>query len=301
MRRLRAFVSNIQTYSIHDGPGIRTVVFLMGCPLRCRWCANPENLEAKTTVGFLRKLCAGCGICAKTCPKAAILAGERRIDRAVCDGCAACTETCPNGALVRYGRELSVEEVFRKAARDRMFFEESGGGITVSGGEPLLHAEFVHDLFAMARGAGISTCIETCGCVPESAFRAVLPLTDVFLYDLKLADAEKHRLWTGQGNEQILANARFLSEAGAEVQFRQPLIPGVNDDADSIGQAADFLRSLGRRHELQLMPYHRMGLSKYQALDRAYILSGLEALSPETAETAAERYRALGIPCTVSK
>jgi len=202
-----ALVDNIQGYSIHDGPGIRTVVFLKGCPLRCRWCANPENLEDRVRVGFLANLCKHCSRCAGACPRGAILPDpERRIDRARCDECGECTEACFYGALVRYGKRMTAEETFRKVRRDKLFYDTSGGGITVSGGEPLLHADFVAELFALCRGEGIGTCAETCGCVPRSTLERMLPLTDLFYFDLKLMDSERHREYTGRGNEAILEN-----------------------------------------------------------------------------------------------
>ena len=198
-----ALIANIQGYSIHDGPGIRTVVFLKGCPLRCRWCANPENLQDKVRTGFLANLCQHCGRCAKACPRGAILPDpDKRIDRSRCDECCQCVEACFYGALVRYGEPKTAEETFDKVRRDKMFYDTSGGGVTVSGGEPLTHADFVAELFALCRGDGINTCVETCGCVPRSAFEKVLPLTYTFYFDLKLMDSEKHREYTGQGTKR---------------------------------------------------------------------------------------------------
>ena len=298
-----ALVSNIQGYSIHDGPGIRTVVFLKGCPLRCRWCANPENLRDRVLVGFIAKLCHHCGRCAEACPRGAILPQEdKRIHRAKCDGCAKCVEACYYDALVRYGEEMTVEAVFDKVRRDKIFYESSGGGVTVSGGEPLTHPDFVSELFALCRGDGIDTCAETCGCVPQAAFEKVLPLTDHFYFDLKLMDGEKHREYTGMDNAPILANARFLAESGADVLFRQPLIPGVNDGEENIRATAEFIRDLGRPElGLQLIPYHRLGASKYAALDEPSAMEDLKPVAPEQAEAVRVKYEALGVPCTVSR
>ena len=298
-----ALVSNIQGYSIHDGPGIRTVVFLKGCPLRCRWCANPENLRDRVLVGFIAKLCHHCARCAEACPRGAILPNEdKRIDRAKCDGCARCTEACWYDALVRYGEEMTVETVFDKVRRDKIFYDSSGGGVTVSGGEPLTHPDFVSELFTLCRGEGIDTCVETCGCVPREALEKVLPLTDHFYFDLKLMDGEKHREYTGKDNAQILANARFLAGSGADVLFRQPLIPGINDTEENIRAAAAFIRSLGRPElGLQLIPYHRMGASKYAALDLPYTMEDLPAMGGEAAEAVRAEYEACGIHCTVSR
>ena len=298
-----ALIANIQGYSIHDGPGIRTVVFLKGCPLRCRWCANPENLEDRVRVGFLANLCKHCARCAGACPRGAILPDEdKRIDRTRCDECGLCVDACFYGALVRYGKEMTSAEVFDKVRRDKMFYDTSGGGVTVSGGEPLTHADFVAELFTLCRGEGIHTCVETCGCVPRSAFEKVLPLTDVFYFDLKLMDGGLHRAYTGQGNENILANARFLAERGAKLLFRQPLIPGVNSPEENVRATAAFIRGLGREDlALQIIPYHRMGTSKYAALDIPYTLEDMKPMAAEDVEAVRALYEACGVPCTVSR
>ena len=298
-----ALIANIQGYSIHDGPGIRTVVFLKGCPLRCRWCANPENLLDRVRVGFLANLCQHCARCAKVCPQGAILPdADRRIDREKCDECAKCVEACFYGALIRYGKGMTAEEVFDQVRRDKIFYDSSGGGVTVSGGEPLTHADFVAELFALCRGEGIHTCVETCGCVPQAAFEKVLSLTDTFYFDLKLMDSEMHREYTGQGNDQILSNARFLAEKGADILFRQPLIPGVNSPEENVKATAAFIRSLGREDlALQLIPYHRMGTSKYAALDIPYTLEDMKPMAAEEVEAVRALYESFGVSCTVSK
>ncbi len=300
---LTARISNIQGYSIHDGPGIRTVVFLKGCPLRCRWCANPENLEDRVRVGFLANLCKHCARCAKVCPRGAILPdADRRIDREKCDDCAQCVEACFYDALVRYGEEKTPAEVFDQVRRDKIFYDTSGGGVTVSGGEPLTHADFVAELFTLCRGEDINTCVETCGCVPRSAFERVLSLTDTFYFDLKIMDSGKHREYTGQGNEQILSNARYLADSGANILFRQPLIPGVNSPEENVKASADFIRGLGREDlALQLIPYHRMGTSKYAALDIPYTLEDMKPMTAEEVEAVRALYESFGVSCTVSK
>jgi pyruvate formate lyase activating enzyme len=304
MGNARAIITNIQGYSIHDGPGIRTVVFMKGCPLRCKWCSNPENLIPEVQVGFIENLCTGCGRCADVCRDDAIKPGTDiyRIDRNKCSSCGRCAEACFYGALVRYGEEMSSAGVYDKVRRDKMFYNESGGGVTVSGGEPLIHPEFVRELFALCREEGIDTCIETCGDVPVRAFEEVIPLADRFLFDLKMMDGVKHREYTGSSNDIILSNAAFLVKREADVLFRMPLIPGVNDSEQNIVETAVFMKKLGEGGmNIQLMPYHRMGKSKYDALQEKYETEDIESMTPNAAEKAEGIFRTLGVNCTISR
>ena len=218
------------------------------------------------------------------------------------DWCAECVEACFYEALVRYGKRMTVEEVFDQVRRDKIFYDSSGGGVTVSGGEPLTHGDFVAELITLCRGEGIHTCVETCGCVPQAAFEKVLKLTDTFYFDLKIMDSGKHREYTGQGNDQILSNARYLADSGANILFRQPLIPGVNSPEENVKATAAFIRSLGREDlALQLIPYHRMGTSKYAALDIPYTLEDMKPMAAEEVEAVRALYESCGVPCTVSK
>jgi len=300
----KVIVTNIQGYSIHDGPGIRTTVFMKGCPLRCKWCANPENLKAQIQVGFLEKLCQACGHCMTACTKGAINpgVGVYRINRDRCDNCCACVKQCYYGALIRYGEEMTSEEVYNKVKRDKVFYDSSNGGITVSGGEPMIQAQFVKELFSLCHEGGIHTCVETCGYAPEEAFDAVIPVTDLFYFDLKIMDDELHQEWTGVSNERIHANARKIVDSGTEVLFRQPVIPTINDTDENIKATAEFMKSLGPHGmRIQLMPYHRAGDSKYAALKKTYETAGIEQMDAAAARAIMGKYLECGVQCTISK
>ncbi len=299
-----AVITNIQGFSIHDGPGIRTVVFFKGCPLVCGWCANPECLTAEPQIGFIETLCTNCGQCADSCAVGAIRNGEgvHRVDHSLCTACGDCLDHCPNDALVRYGELRTVAEVWDAVRRDKMFYDSSGGGVTASGGEPLLRAGFIRELFELCRREGIDTCIETCGLVGRKAFLDVVPVTDHFLFDLKHMDPEIHKKHTGQPNGQIIENARLLVEKGVDIVFRQPLVPGINDTPENIEATADFLSGLCKTAaRLELMPYHRMGQGKYRALNMKYPMDGIETAGEEMVESVRREYLDRGIRCTISR
>jgi pyruvate formate lyase activating enzyme len=300
-----ALVTDIQGYSIHDGPGIRTVVFLKGCGLRCWWCSNPECISPSPEIGLVRNLCTKCGECAPACREGALSWAARelpRVDRARCTGCGTCAQACSYKALVLYGKRLSVDEVFIAVARDRMFYDSSGGGVTLSGGEPLLQPGFAGALFERCHEAGIDTCLETSGCAPTAALREVLPHTDHVLFDLKLHDGAAHRRYAGRSNRLILENAALAAASGADVLFRMPLVPGINDGQEHVEATASFIRRLqGATSAVQLMPYHRLGKGKYESLDRPYRLSDLVAPAPDQVERVREIFTASGVECTVSE
>ena len=255
-------------------------------------------------MGFIESLCRGCGKCLEICTNHAIrhTEGEHRIDYAVCRACGSCKDLCYSGALVRYGESMTLAEVWDAVRRDKMFYDESGGGVTVSGGEPLLHPAFVRELFEISQQEQIDTCVETCGCVDSEAILEVIPVTDHFLFDLKLMDPESHRNHTGQSNSRILKAAALLVERGADVLFRQPLVPGINDSNENIEATARFLTGLGKpAARLQLMPFHRMGQSKYKALNILYTMGGLGAANDEQVEAARKAYVRCGIDCSISR
>lgn len=297
-------VTNIQGYSIHDGPGIRTVVFLKGCGLECQWCSNPECISPQPEVGFIKNLCTKCGKCAEVCPDGALIYEEGelpRIDRERCSGCGACSEVCSYKAIVLYGEQMNPDEVFDAVNRDKMFYLASGGGVTISGGEPLLQPQFVCELFEKCRRAGIHTGIETTGCASESTLRQVLPYTDLVLYDLKHLNSEKHRQYTGKPNELILSNAKIVAASGVETLFRMPLIPGINDDSQNIKETAEFLHGLGDNAlRIELMPYHRLGKGKYESLDKEFHLSEILSPEPNEIDSVKNEFADYNITCLIS-
>ena len=301
---MSSLVTNIQGYSIHDGPGIRTVVFLKGCSLECQWCSNPECISPHPEVGFIKTLCTKCGKCAEVCPEEALIFEADqlpRIDRKRCSGCGECSAVCDYEALILYGKPMNADEVFDAVNRDKMFYQASGGGVTVSGGEVLLQPQFVCDLFEKCRQAGIHTCLETSGHAAESALSLVLPYTDYVLYDLKHLNSERHRQYTGKPNRLILANAKIVAASGVETLFRMPLIPGINDDMQNISETAEFFHGLGNNAlGIELMPYHRLGKGKYESLDRPYRLSGLLSPEPDHVALVKEKFEGYGIICSIS-
>ena len=300
----RAVITNIQGFSIHDGPGIRTVVFFKGCPLSCHWCANPECLTVEPQIGFIETLCTNCGTCFEICANEAIRNGKgvHRIDYSRCNSCGDCVDHCSYDALIRYGESKTVADVWDAVRRDKMFYDSSGGGVTVSGGEPLLRAGFVRELFELCKGENIDTCIETCGLAGREAFLDVIPVTDHFLFDLKHMDSDIHYKYTGQPNGQILENAAMILQHGVDILFRQPVIPGINSSIEDIEATAAFLSGLGASDiRLELMPYHRMGRNKYAALNMKYPMNGTEAAGSELVESVKTAYLDRGIHCTISR
>ncbi|MGB9919710.1 MAG: glycyl-radical enzyme activating protein [Moorellales bacterium] len=300
MAEVRGMVFNIQRYSIDDGPGIRTTVFLKGCPLRCLWCSNPESQSADPEVVHRDSLCIRCGRCVEVCPKHAIALTEKGVGiaRGLCECCGRCVEVCDPGALKMLGSEMSVQEVFAEVRRDRSYYEYSCGGVTVSGGEPLQQPEFVAELFVRCQKAGIHTCLDTSGYADREALEKVLPHTDLVLFDLKHPDPEVHRRLTGVGISVILRNLRHLVEKGKAVVIRIPVVPGYNDRPEEVRSQARVVADLGLGR-VDLMPYHRLGVGKYQMLDRSYGLLEVTPPSREQLENIRQTFEAYGIDCRI--
>ncbi len=254
-------VFDLQRFSVHDGPGIRTTVFFKGCPLRCRWCQNPESLRPHPEVAFYADRCKSTGGCLEACPRGALRKEGERVERARCDACGLCVPACPFGAFRVVGRSLPVEKLAEEAQRDLPFFEASGGGVTLSGGEPTHQMEAMGALARLCREQGVSVGLQTCGAFQWNAFEPHLGRFDFIHFDLKAMDPELHRNLTGADNRAILENARRLARARAPVLFRMPVIPGQNDSAANLRATARFLKEVGAG-TIHLLRYHRMGTSK---------------------------------------
>lgn len=259
---------DLKRFTVHDGPGIRTTVFLKGCSLACIWCHNPESLRTEPQIGFLQRKCALCGACAAACPNGchSVVNGKHLIDRAKCTACGRCVRACLHDALVLYGRRVSVEDIAKAVLEDRAFYEYSGGGATVSGGEPLLQVDFCVALFQRLKEEKIHCAVDTAGDVPWRAFKKIVPFTDMFLYDLKHTDTVRHKEGTGRGNELILENLLRLSDCGKPIEIRIPLIPGYNNDGETLKTMAAFLDKLDNITGVEIVPYHSLARSKYAAV-----------------------------------
>ena len=300
------YVSNIQRFSLDDGPGIRTTVFFKGCNLRCAWCHNPECIEAAFSLQFEEASCTACGKCAEVCTNGVHRideAGKHRIDRSKCIGCGACAYSCPNTALSLIGRRYTPEELLAQVMKDHKYYETSKGGVTFSGGEPMLYPSYLSDVLRLCKAEGLHTAVDTAGCVDFSGFEQVMPWADLFLYDIKLLNGEKHKNATGVPNERILENLDRLTRAEADVYIRTPVIPTYNDELDELSNIAAFLAKLpGREHVrlIQLLPYHNYGVGKYEALGKASRTTDIKSPSEEFMKAALEQYKKLGLPARVS-
>ncbi len=282
-------IFNIQRYSIHDGFGIRTLVFLKGCPLACHWCANPESQKISPELGFIAAKCVGSDICGgpcvKACPEEAATLDEEGkpvIDRRGCNNCGGCADACYYGSLQLVGRDMDIDEVMAEVEKDRAFYRRSGGGVTIGGGEPLMQFEFTTELLKAAQDLYLHTAIETCGYAPWTHFEIVLRHVDLLQIDLKHMDPEKHKSLTGKTNELIIENLkRVLSVKESEdVIIRIPVIPGCNDSVENITQSAMFVAEQGFK-QIELISYHRLGVSKYTQYGMAYPIGEAEP-PPET-------------------
>lgn len=276
-------VFNIQRFSVHDGPGIRTTVFLKGCSLRCFWCHNPESWSMRPELQLFPDLCIGCGRCFRACPLGVhTLDGDRKAyDRERCVSCGACAKTCYAQALVYVGKRMPVDDALDEIRKDYAAYTESGGGVTLSGGEPLLQPEFCRDVLAQCKEEGIHTAVETAAHVNWQNIEMVVPFLDLVMLDIKAMDSARHQAATGQGNTLILTNARKIAQTGLPLIIRTPVIPGVNDTKEEIGAIARFVASLPGVQYWELLPFHKLGEGKFLSLGQSFPAADLQPPSQE--------------------
>jgi len=299
--RAKGRITKIQRLAIHDGPGIRTLVFLKGCPLRCAWCSSPETQSSEPEILEYPERCLSCGECAKVCSVGAVRRtskGRLSIDRSRCTRCGDCAGVCYAEALRCVGEERTVTEILGEAERDRVFYDHSGGGITVSGGEPLQQHEFTARLLRACKEAGLHTAMETCGMAAWEEFEKVIPFVDLLLYDLKLMDPSSHRRWTGSRNDVILNNLRKALEKGIPTVVRYPVIMGINCTDDNVSEMCRFLRATSPVLRVDLLPYHSMGEVTYGRMGRRFRLKGPE-VAPEEMERLLSIVVHAGIPAKI--
>lgn len=267
---MTGIVFNIQRFCINDGPGIRTTVFFKGCPLRCVWCHNPESHSCKEELLYDADKCIGCGRCGMACPQSAhTFASVHKIDRKQCISCGICADKCGFNALELAGKEITVEGILAEVLQDKVFYDNSGGGVTLSGGEPLMQFDFAYELLKQAKQNGIHTCIETCGFAKTEDILKIAEFTDVFLYDWKLTNDELHKEYTGVSNRQILDNLRAVDAIGSKIILRCPIIPNVNDTEEHFLGIANVANSLENILAIEIEPYHSLGNNKYKKLGKS--------------------------------
>ena len=296
-------IFNIQHYSIHDGPGIRTTVFFMGCPLRCLWCQNPESQGFKPVIFFDAEKCVGCGQCVEACPEGAIhiIEGKSKTNRDQCKGHGRCVEVCPYEARSLMGRNATAGEVFEDVNSDAIFYQNSGGGVTISGGDPVAQPDFAISILKLCREAGIHTAIETCGFAKWEILKAILDYTDLVLYDIKHMDAAIHKEYTAVSNELILDNAkRIRAELKLPMLARLPVIPGYNDSLENLESAARFIaHELGNEVKVHLLPYHRLGETKYERMEIDKGCVHIEPPSEERMEELKKMFESFGLTVAI--
>lgn len=294
-------IFNIQKFSLHDGPGIRTTVFLKGCSLCCAWCHNPESLSRQREIVVVDNRCLECGECRSVCPFGDEIAGEDRLPSRhdKCTQCGACVDACPTDARQMLGRTCSVDEVVAEVIKDRVFYEDSGGGVTVSGGEPLVQADFTTSLLEALRTAGIHTALDTTGLGNTEKLLAAAAFAELVLYDLKAYDEARHIELTGVSNQLILANLRQLDQQHENIWIRLPVVPGFNDDLIELRGIASVLQELKHVTLVNLLPFHRSGLHKYERLGKSHALDGVNAPSAAVMEQAADIFRKGGFPTKI--
>ncbi|MEK6192986.1 MAG: glycyl-radical enzyme activating protein [Deltaproteobacteria bacterium] len=290
-------IFDIKRYAIHDGPGIRPTVFFKGCPLTCPWCHNPEGIDRSQRVVYRKSVCIGCLECLEACPEQALSATPDGIhtDEQCCQHCGTCVDACPSGAREQVGKNETVSSLMHLIKKDVPFFDTSGGGVTFSGGEPLMQPEFLFECLRLCGRAGIHRAVDTSGYAELEIIKQIAMETDLFLYDLKFMDSEKHRHFTGVSNPLILTNLKYLARSGARVTIRFPLIPGINDNDENIDLVGMFLRILPEIETVHILPYHGYQENKYIHLDTIYMAKNIPTPTPDDLSRAKKRFEGFGL------
>jgi pyruvate formate lyase activating enzyme len=297
-----SLIFDIKRYAINDGPGIRVVIFFKGCNLHCAWCHNPESISPDVEKMFAPARCIRCGSCVEVCPEKAITLTAEGIvtDPALCNVNGRCAEVCPARAIEMSGRVMSVDEIMEAVEKERVFFDHSNGGVTFSGGEPLVHLPILKQLLDECGRRHIHRAVDTAGHVSMAALLDIAARTDLFLYDLKMMDSDLHRKWTGAPNDKILQNLTALAETGAEIIIRIPLMGGINDTEENIELTAQFVAGLaGKKKDVNILPYHKIAQNKYMKLGRSESFGMFEEPGKETLERVIGQFAEHGIKATV--
>ena len=291
---MKARILNVQRFCTKDGPGIRTTVFFKGCPLHCAWCHNPESQNGKAELLFNAEKCVHCLRCVAHCSQNChqFKNGSHAFDRTSCIACGACLSPLCN-ALELAGKQRSVDSILEEVLLDELYYQNSEGGITLSGGEPLMQSQAALELLQKAKARGIHTAVETCGFVSREILAKTLPVTDLYLFDCKETDPERHRKWTGVDNHLILENLRYLDSMGKSTVLRCPIIPTVNDRDEHLAKIAEIANQLQNVLQIVIEPYHTLGVSKYERLGKSYTLSHLDTLDREATERCVSKLKAL--------